>query len=230
MAMQFYHANTVTLGKDSTISLAGFVAAVLRLDDRQGRIGGQTALVRRGNRPASAVTAPPMLPKLPYHPVAERITPHEAERLVAAVRKNESGVFAKEDCEADALSRKPQVYALGPQHALIFVECLRGAYQSSALGFISARSNGSDVPLKLTTPYLGGTQEEWETNLFTTPSFDPKTGTLDVFAKGRGVADCGYYAGWIWNGHAFALYKLSRQEACGGVAPGDWPALFRSTH
>jgi len=48
-------------------------------------------------------------------------------------------------------------------------------------------------------------------------------------AKGRGLTDCGMSAGWIWDGKGFVLSDFSLQIPCGGVYPGDWPTLFRST-
>jgi hypothetical protein len=65
--------------------------------------------------------------------------------------------------------------------------------------------------------------------MFTEADFEPSTGTLSLAAKGRGLADCGMSASWIWNGNTFDLSALSLQQACGGVAAGDWPTLFRSS-
>jgi hypothetical protein len=47
----------VTLGAAGEIPLDGFAAAMLRLDERQGRIGGVTALLKLGPAPASQVPA-----------------------------------------------------------------------------------------------------------------------------------------------------------------------------
>ncbi len=50
--------------KRASFSLAGLAAALLAIDEAQGRIGTVTALIRRGPKPASTVPAARPLPKL----------------------------------------------------------------------------------------------------------------------------------------------------------------------
>ncbi|WBO23208.1 DUF1176 domain-containing protein [Sphingomonas abietis] len=136
------NASKVTLGGDAEVSLDGFAAAMLRLDDRQGRVGGVTAIARYGPLPASSVPDTPALPRIPNRPISATLSQGEAERLIAAVRADQKAVFAKEDCEADTMSMEPEAYALDERQALILIPCIMGAYQGSSLGFIASRAGG----------------------------------------------------------------------------------------
>ena len=55
-------------GSLGRVSLAGASAAMLYMDEKQRRLDTVTALVRRGSRPASAVPAPPALPRVTLAP------------------------------------------------------------------------------------------------------------------------------------------------------------------
>jgi hypothetical protein len=212
------------------VPLDGFAAAILRLDDRQGRLDNVTSLSRPGALPASRVPAPPALPKILDHPVGARLAPGEKKSLIAAVRIGQKAIFTKEGCEANLTAMKPEAYALGAQQALVLIPCLMGAYQGSSLAFIAPRGGGPAKRLIAPTPYLGNDPDKSDASYFTESDLDPKTGTLSMSAKGRGLADCGMSASWIWNDRTFVLSEMTLQQACGGIEPGDWPILFRSAH
>lgn len=220
-------ATRVTLGGEEAIPLAGFSAAMLRLDDRQGRIGGVTALLKPGARPALTVPAAPPLPYIANHPIRAQLGPGEEMKLIVLVRANQRAVFAKEECENDT-PQKPEAYALDQSQALVLVPCIMGAYQGSSLAFIAERGSGRAKQLIAPMPYRGNDPDRADADYFTEGSFDPETGTLSMAAKGRGLADCGVSASWIWDGQSFRMSALSLQQACGGAEPGDWPTLFRS--
>jgi len=222
-------ASTLRLGAEDDIPLDGFAAAMLRIDDRQGRVGGVTALLRAGPAPAGKVPPPPPRPKIPYHPITAKLLPGEGGRLIAAVRARQKAVFAKEQCEAD-VSMAPEAYPLDAKQALVLIPCIMGAYQGSSLAFIASRAGGASQRLIAPTPYLGNGTDRSDARYFTDATFDPKTGMLSDAAKGRGMADCGMSASWIWDGAAFRLSDMALQQSCGGVDPGDWPVLFRSVH
>jgi len=227
---QLRQASTMSIGDKAIINLSGLTAALLRIDDRQGRVGTETALVRKGPRPASAVPPAPPLPRVPYRPIAETIAPKEARKLAAQVRAASGATFRKNECEADSLAEEPEIHALDARRALVFIECLQGAYQSSSLVFIAARQSPSINQVILAAPFRGAAPGQSRISWFTNASFDPAKGELGMFAKGRGLADCGFSASWIWNGRDFVLSEMADQDACGGVYAGDWPVLFRSLH
>ena len=226
LVQRLRNASKVTLGGNEAIPLAGFSAAMLRLDDRQGRIGGATALFKPGPLPASRVPAAPSLPLVPNHPVQARLKPGEDARLIAAIRTEQKTLFAKEECQDTP--QQPEAFALDQSHALVLIPCIMGAYQGSSLAFIAERESGHSKRLIAPMPYLGNDPDHSDADYFTEGGFDPDTGTLSMAAKGRGLADCGISGGWIWDGKSFRLSDLSLQKACGGIEPGDWPTLFRS--
>ncbi|AJP71292.1 DUF1176 domain-containing protein [Sphingomonas hengshuiensis] len=223
-------AKRVTLGgiaeDDAAIPLAGFSAAMLRLDDRQGRIGGVTALLNRGSRPASVVPPAPPLPRIARHPVVARLDPGEEARLIALVRADQKALFAKEECQDTP--QQPEAHALDGAQALVLIPCIMGAYQGSSLAFIAQRGSGRAQRLVAPMPYRGNDPDRADADYFTEGSFDPESGTLSMAARGRAHADCGVSASWIWDGRAFRLSEMALQQACGGIEPGDWPTLFRS--
>ena len=220
-------ASKLTLGGDLSVPLDGFAAAVLRLDDRQGRVGGVTALLKTGPLPAARVPAAPIAPRIPHHPIRAQLAAGEEARLIASVRTSEKAEFDKEGCgETPEL---PEAHALDEGRALVLIPCIMGGYQGSSLAFIAPRAGGAAHRLIAPTPYRGKGSDGSSAAYFTESSFDPKTGMLSMAAKGRGLADCGMSASWIWDGGAFQLSEMTLQQSCGGIAPGDWPTLFRST-
>lgn len=213
--------------KNAAVPLAGLSAALLRIDERQGRIGGTTALVRSGKMPAMRVPPAPPIPHIPIRPVTARLGAGEAQRLIAAVRKAQRAVLVREDCTGGTGSLTAEAFALDDRRALVFVPCLMGAYQGSSVAFVAQRGGPAQQRVVAPTPYLGASADAATTDLFTEADFDPKTGMLAMFAKGRGLADCGMSASWIWDGGAFRLAEMTLQNACGGMAAGEWPMLFR---
>ena len=226
LVQKLRNATMVTMGAEATIPLAGFSAAMLRLDDRQGRSGGVTALLKPGSQPASDVPAAPVLPHIASRPVQARLKPGEEARLIALVRADQRGLFAKEECQHTP--QQPEAHALDQAQALVLIPCSMGAYQGSSLAFIAQRGSGRARRLIAPTPYLGNDPDRADADYFTEGSFDPASGTLSMAEKGRVLADCGMSASWIWDGKAFLLSEMSLQQACGGIEPGDWPTLFRS--
>jgi hypothetical protein len=66
-------------------SLSGLAAALLFIDELQGRIGTTTGVIREGNRPSSAVFPVPEMPTLPVIKIARPILPDELSRLETAL-------------------------------------------------------------------------------------------------------------------------------------------------
>ena len=110
LAAKLRFESKLTLGGQTEVSLDGFAAAVLRLDDRQGRIGGVTALARPGPLAASHIPSPPLLPPISYRPISANLTPGEGARLIAATRMHQIGVSEREGCEADLTAMQPVAY------------------------------------------------------------------------------------------------------------------------
>jgi hypothetical protein len=212
----------------ATVPLDGFSAAMLRMDERQGRIGGVTALIRSGPAAASLVPAAPALPHVASRRIAARLSAGEAKQLIAKVRSGQRALLADEGCEASPGGMEAEAHALDDRRALVLIPCMMGAYQGSSLGFIATRATGSARLLDLPLPYQGNDTEHADTRWLTSAEFDPEKGMLSMAAKGRGLGDCGTAASWNWEGSGFRLASMSYQQACGGYGAGDWPDLYRS--
>lgn len=205
-------------------SLAGLAAALLLIDETQGRLGTVTALLRRGPRPAAHVPAAPPAPELPRAHAAPPLTDAQRQRLVRRVRA--TGAPQREDCTVEAADAYDEAGPLGEDEALVLVECWRGAYQSSSLAFRLPRDGaGTPQRVRLALPFAidGETRVVEE---FTGAGY--ADGELSHFAKGRGLADCGESASWVFDGRDFRLRQYHRLGWCRGGYPGEWPALWRS--
>jgi hypothetical protein len=222
------NGKAIDLPENKTIPLDGFAAALLRMDARQGRAGGVTALLKPGAQSASAVPPAPSVPTIPAHPITAALAKGEAEKLITATRQAGAKVLSGEECDDKFDTMQPSAYALNDTRALVLIPCIMGAYQGSYIGFLTDRQNSSAAELSLPSAFQGVAPDQATTKDLTEADFDPKTATLAMAAKGRGLADCGMSASWIWDGHVFVLSALAYQDACGGMNPGDWPTLFRS--
>ena len=225
---QIKDGSELSLGSGGEIPLGGLAAALLRMDERQGRLGGTTALIRRGRLPASLVPDAPSAPTIPDRPLNALLNPGEAEQLASMVRSKQASLLTEEGCQEDRLAIEPEVYGLSDAQALVTFACVMGAYQGSSIGFLVSRIDGSIERLKLPVPYQTNESERASGDFLTESFFDPETGRLSVSARGRGLADCGMSATWSWNGDEFTLSELALQQSCGGTEPGDWPTLFWS--
>jgi hypothetical protein len=217
-----------TNNPEASVPLDGFVAALLRMDDRQGRIGGVTALIHKGKAPASAVPVAPDLPTAPKYKPGAPLKAGEDAALLAKARKDLATIFTSEDCSADMPSGidSSEAFALDDANGLAFIACNMGAYQGSSLVAIVPRAEGK--PAEVFRPTLPIADDETDTVSVTEPGFDPETGTLAMSGRGRGLGDCGLSAEWVWNGADFQLTGGSYQMACGGSQPGDWPTVYRT--
>lgn len=226
---QVRHATRLGFGpnEEDTVSLSGLSAALLLIDERQGRLDTPTALLRRGNKPSSNVPDAEPLPEIRAAALPKRVLDAAAQKsLITQVRQSQRALLKSEDCNMERGNASDTAAALDEQHALVLVECWLGAYQSSSLVFKvpfdqpkQAKRLVLDVPLGNKT--IGATRD-----MVTMGDFEG--GVLTHAAKGRGIADCGESASWVWNGQAFVLTELSFMDSCRGGEPGLWPTVWRS--
>lgn len=208
----------IAIGSASgTIDLKGLSAALRFIDDRQGRVGGATALVAKGMTPAGQVPGPTPAPIVMPAP-AGSATAVAKPKLTPALL----GLAAK-GCDADTVKAHEDLKAwrLAPDRILVAVPCQTGAYNfQSALYFTDA--TGKPIgPANLPQP----TSDD-APNLITNGDFDPKTMELSTFAKGRGIGDCGLVATWVWTGERFALLTAAGLDNCPGGLSDDWPNIY----
>ncbi|TAJ31311.1 DUF1176 domain-containing protein [Bosea sp. (in: a-proteobacteria)] len=206
-------------GIKASVSLAGSVASMLWIDEQQGRLGTPSALIRKGNG-AAVPPAPeaPLVVARPAPPILDmKLGKVQAARLRADLKKRKPDA-----CEDDA-AEGDEAWALGEKRMLVALACSRGAYNVSSSFFLMPENEPAKAkPMR----FPDGDGDDG--NELTNASFDPRTGHLSFFAKGRGIGDCGVSGGYAWTGTSFARTELSMMGECRGIGPDDWFTLYRS--
>jgi hypothetical protein len=202
------------------ISLTGVVAAMLWMDDQQKRVGTVTALVSRGDKPATAVPPPPAPPVV----TAAKIPPGpKADKAPAAVIAKARAV-----CEEKKISEAEDATRLNADQVMYWFQCadMSGAYNYAYALLIAEHGKVRQAEFKQPRELATKDDNGVETNI--NPGFDESTQTLSLFNKGRGIADCGQSSDWVWDGRAFRLIGAKSMPTCKGVAPSDWAVLYRA--
>lgn len=200
------------------ISLAGSSAALRWMDEQQKRAGTVTALVAKGDKPASSVPPPPKAPLVVRAP-----TPSQ-DGLGDSLPKSVLAKFPA-DCDRKLAPdmRDPIIARLSPGVVLWGDVCDVAAYQSAYVMFLADEKGRNARPLLLTNDQ-GRTLEFPDIGY----EFDPETLTLASFYKGRGFGDCGSSSSWVWDGKAFRMTEATFMDLCRGLQPEDWPASYVS--
>lgn len=206
---------SVTDGKQQwELSLAGLNAALLKMDDLQGRGDTVTALVRPGSKPASSVPAALPAPLLRAVPVAAP-RPGDAALLPTLLK-----ALPANDCQSDGPTDDAgphhQVIRVSSSQVLLFVECVRGAYQS-AYALWRVNDKPPYAPQRVLLPLPGGQKEDAPIE----PSFGK--GVLHSYGKGRGIGDCGSNTEWLWTADGFQLLLATSAPQCRGMVGGGFP-------
>lgn len=189
-------------------SLSGLMAALLWIDEQQGRIGsprsaghpprGLTPVDHFGDR---HVTVPPALIEL-----------HRGQ----------------EDCEPlEDIPHNTLFTAidLGAGNTLYIVPCEGGAYNPS---FAVYRNSGSGFARQGFADYSHETSWSVTSHLIN-PQWNDQTKTLTTFNKGRGIADCGSIGVWRLRDGYLRLERFYHKQECDGQGdPGDFPLVYQA--
>ena len=209
-------------GETQAMNLNGATAALLWIDERQGRLNTVTALVRKGDGPASAVPQPPALPLVVAAPAVSQAN-LPTDPSVAAGLAGRSDVAGCKDAWNPVSFEEGLTRArLDDRTELWGVACGAGAYNFMTRYFLTGPNGADPRPLEL----RGGSGEAQEE--LVNSGYDPATRTLSQFAKARGIGDCGVAATWTWTGRAFVLTEESVMGECWGVGTDRWPMTWRS--
>ncbi|MCD9027206.1 DUF1176 domain-containing protein [Luteimonas sp. BDR2-5] len=215
-----------------SLSLSGLSAALLRIDEQQGRLDTRGAWLRRGTRDDAAATPAPTLPLLVEAAAPPTLAEADGTRLAQQLRAEQAEALRSADCDAPRdgfdLATQDTAAALDADHALVFLACLGGAYQTSSLVFRVGRAGEDATRVVPPVPATLAGVVPGDFALLTNAGYDADTATLSHFAKGRGLGDCGESAQWRYDGREFQLAGYAAMRRCGGASPGDWPSLWRS--
>lgn len=189
-------------------SLSGASAALLYMDDKQGRVGTITALVKPGGKSAAAVPAPPALPVI-VSPPPTRAKPRQISKAQAdaELKPLECGPDGPNDF-------KTEHYRLDARSSLALLPwpCGNGAYNYFSNAVI-VEETGRAVRAKFEVdPGMGEENDGTVVNA----NWDIKTRLLTSFAKGRGVGDCGTINSYAWDGRMFRLVRQETMDECRG--------------
>lgn len=222
-AMGQGQAITLAAGTETVpISLSGAAASFLWIDERQGRLGTITALIRKGARPATTVPLAPTLPVVvPAVSVAQgKYGDQEGQTLPAAIETMADVVQCRADTDFNPDLQAAVVSArLDSDTVLWAVPCGAGAYNFSN-AYFTTRPDGTN-PRRVTFPSPGEPQD-----LLVNAAYDPATRVIDAFNKGRGLGDCGTAASWTWTDRGFVLKSSTGMTDCYGVPSEYWPTFW----
>jgi hypothetical protein len=192
------------------ISPTGASAALLFIDDKQGRVGTVTALARPGPKPASVVPSPPAYPVVHAAPRSAKPPRRMAKAEWVRLR-----LAACDDGDPDD-GVPADFYRLDAAHSLASIpaHCLSGAYNGASLLYVAGET-GPWRPAEYDYPLDNG-GEEGSAALQFNADYDPRTGILEMFMKGRGLNDCGTTEDYAWDGARFRLTYAGRMDECRG--------------
>nr|WP_154324679.1 DUF1176 domain-containing protein [Pantoea sp. 201603H] len=225
---QILDADTIQLTgqPQATISLHGLKAALLLIDDLQGRVNGMSAWIKRGDRVAYDVPPEPALPHMQaFDFVPEPLTREESRGLIdfGTWRVNTN------ECSLSPMRREVSVAPLTDDKALLLVSCEMGAYNVIDLAFAVTRTQpytarGITLNLPFTPPNGNGKHLE-----LINAEYDATTSQLLTFSKGRGIGDCGNASRWQFDGEEFVLAEYAEEGTCDAWhGSSDWPTLWVS--
>ncbi|MFZ4745506.1 MAG: DUF1176 domain-containing protein [Sphingomonas sp.] len=195
-------------GKVGEASLGGLAAAMRYIDDKQKRVGTDTALVAKGA--GRVVPVPPPLPVVTTTPAPS--TPPARFRPADIKKYN-----GDDGCGVPADSFKPETYRLDAAHTLVMVPsiCGNGAYNYFTTALIIPNSGTPVAVAKFDAPSSMGEPGNTDPSLVNA-SYDAKTRRLSTYAKGRGLGDCGVTQQFAWDASRFRLVEQSEMGECRG--------------
>lgn len=206
-------------------SLSGAVAALLWIDEQQGRLGTADALIRKGANPATQAPQAKPLPVVTTMPTAglPALTPARVKAMTTALRARVAKTDP--DCEdTESLREMDRAVALSRSENLVMLSCFGGAY-NYATGFWIMPGADAGKARKLAFQRPGKPTG----NRLINAEYSPETGKLEFNEKGRGPGDCGSLGVYAWTGKDFVLTGYEDMPTCRGLLPGDdWLVLWRS--
>lgn len=215
------------------ISLNGVSAALLKMDDVQGRVGTVSALIKRGDKPEESVPAPLPVPVIAAVKPQGKVDVQLATELRAYLAaKDPAAAEACDDLTDDnQLKEQDIVEALTTSMALVGIDCANGAYNERIQFWtvpVADVSKARPVVFKEENGKPRGKDDAYATNEVVNPTFDNKTGMLETSDLGRGIGDCGAVASYVWTGQNFTLTHAAFMGTCKGAMQDTWPVLWRA--
>lgn len=202
-------------GVVSELSGAGAYAVLLRMDEKQARIGTVDAITKKGNKSSElpAVVAPVIYAAATKREPSRNLTDAEQaalqNKLLKTLEGDECDSFPPQDYQkAEPIERIP----LNDSMSLLTTLCWRAAYNEGYAYWVI--DNAMQTQPQLVTP--SGTGYE--------------NGEITSVQKGRGLADCMSYNAWTWDGKTFQQSSASITGSCRMIRlGGTWDLPYWTT-
>lgn len=227
-------ASTITAasgGETASFPTAGTSASLLWIDERQGRLNTTTALIRRGDQPASSVPAAPALPVITAAPaVSQAGFEGDAPRPLPATLEALGDV---EKCREDTsfndyIQKAVTAVRLDASTEMWGVPCGAGAYNIIYSYFLTGAKGANPRPVDFPGSNGQVLTSEYSPDGLVNPIYDPATRTITAFSKARGIGDCGALQTWTWTGRGFFMSREQVMGECWGMVSDFWPTTYRS--
>lgn len=199
------------------LSNQGAAAVLLKMDEYQGRIGTQGALMRKGPKSEEQVLPPLPTPEVLAAPLEKALSrdhlmqtqqaPALRKALVKSLNKDDDCPDLTDPEAASYSQQALSVTRLSASKLLASTLCWSGAYNHS-YGYWVINDSTAFNPILVTT--LGS---------------DFNDGTISATHKGRGLGDCWSSNEWTWDGRQFVHTESSSTGMCRLLAPGGAWAL-----
>jgi hypothetical protein len=196
------------------LSLAGLKAVLLKMDDKQGRIGTPGALAAKGNRPEQHV-----LPPIPMKTLIVPIIPSttkEDEKVLAALKDFLDAECAEKDAYLeDACKTERVINRLSKDKLLISLLVDRASYnQTVAVWIINDKPPYNPAPATATGLVYDVASENIEFEGY-------NKGVLHSSTRNN-LGDCWNISSWVWTGNNFEKAAESPAGMCKGFGGGAW--------
>lgn len=202
--------------KLTEIALPGMYESLVYMEERQGRLYTPSAVARHGRRPDAGIPAAPARPVVQVAPrTSERALTIPAARIAEARRALNCTLE-----EVGASGTEESVHALGNGRSLVLMGCGAGAYNVNSMVLVAWR-DGNAVRIEPARFDVARDPIEGEPDpkgfFVTNADFDPAAMTINEWAKGRGLGDCGTAASYAWDGERFRLIEQREMSECRGT-------------
>lgn len=185
-------------------SLMGLSAALLRIDEQQGKDGTPRALVRPGKRVP--------YDDLPGYSVSLTRTARSDRPPTAPDAKAMAALYANDQCD-DERTPAPRMVRLDYDNTMMIVpwRCGSGAYNLYANIMIVT----DDGQVKSAIfDYDNGITGDGPSNVVVNAIWNDDKRILESFFKHRGIGDCGRVDRYIWGGEKFMLSEQLLMPEC----------------
>ncbi len=193
------------------VSLDGASAALRHIDDVQGRLETETALVRPGSRGADAVPAPPAVPVV-------RAAPRPRYEVIAIDTPARQRMRRQLGCEINDVGGPEllETSPLEPGKTLALLSCGSGAYNVSTVPLVVEQQGERIIfrPVEFDAP-TGF--DEGERPRLINAEWNSDIALLTEAAHGRGLGDCGVRSQYAWDGVRFRLVLREEMSECRGA-------------